>query len=187
MKLRLLSLLALAGLFGCEREVTHPNDIPNDVKTGGVAVYLAPDGDDGTLNASVDEVWLRFEDVLIHHDTKGWITVGHDREDIDLMTLRAGNRVQIGAGQVYEGVYDALQVFVTDSWIVVNGQEKDLTIDSGFELPGEAIDFTGAFFVAGNTTTSLLLPWDLDVLLTEDTGDWTLRTHSYFNVEIDVD
>jgi hypothetical protein len=185
-----LATLAIAGILGgCKKDVTDANDIPDGATTGEIAVHLGGDsaraGGDGEVSSSVEEVWVRFEDVQILHENKGWISISDNREDIDLMTLRDGETASIGRAQTYEGAYDTLRLIVADSWIVVDGEESDLLIADGVELPDdEGISFQESFFVDEGTTTSLFVGWDLDTELSDDGEGWSLGTDAGVDVEL---
>jgi hypothetical protein len=163
--------------IGCTGDVTNPSDIPDNIPRGEVTVELAAtDGTAGTLDSTVDEVWVRVQDVLVRNQERGWLNVGTGRMDIDLMTLRGGDALQIGIGDVFEGAYNRLRLVIVDSWIVVNGVESELLIDGGLEIPTDNVDFREPYFITENTSTNLALTWDLNTELAVDDGDWSLTT-----------
>jgi hypothetical protein len=170
---------------GCDKKVIDADDIPAGVATGELQVLLDATADGGSLNTSVEEVWLRFEDILVQHEDRGWVSIGEDRADVDLMELRGGSAIAIGTGDVYEGAYDAIQLLIADSWIVVDGQEESLTIASGFDLPGAGVDFAASLFVDENTATSVLIGWNLDQQLSFDGDGWILGTDASVNVDLE--
>lgn len=184
-----LALILTGTLGACSKGVTDANDIPDSAATGELVVDLGGDairaGGDGDVTSAVEEVWVRFEDVQVMHESKGWISISDNREDIDLMTLRAGETARIGRADTYEGAYDTLRLVIADSWIVVDGAEFDLAIADGVEVPDEGVDFQESFFVDANTTTSLFVGWDLDTELTSDGDTWTLGTNASVDVELD--
>lgn len=177
-----LAAVVLLGV-GCKKEVTDPDEIPDNVATGEVVVTLETD-DPGEVSSSVEEVFVRIEDVLIHHETQGWITIANERQDVDLMTVHLGESQEIGRADVYEGAYDTLRVVIADSWIVVDGVETDLTIDEGLGLPAEGIDFNESFFVDENSTTMLAVDFDLDSQLIDNEGVWELGADATVTVDI---
>lgn len=167
-------------------DVIDPDDIPAGTPTGAVSVSLAATADTtDVLNPLVEEVWLRFEDVLVHSEEKGWITIGNDRRDIDLMGLRGGVPMRIGGADTYEGAYDAMRIIVADSWIVVAGDQLELTVARVVDLDGEGIDFSADFFVDEGVSTSVSLLWDLDEQLDEAGDDWTLRAEGALDVSLE--
>jgi hypothetical protein len=181
--LGLMSMVVFAA--GCDKKVTDADDIPDGVATGELQVLLDATADEGSLSTSVEEVWLRFEDILVQHEDRGWISIGEDRADVDLMALRGGEPIAIGTGDVYEGAYDAIQLLIADSWIVVDGQEESLTIASGFDLPGDGVDFAASLFVDESTATSVLIGWSLDEELSFDGDGWILGTDATVNVDLE--
>ncbi len=189
MKISMMWLLfGWVALAGCNKDVTDPDDIPDDVETGEVIVRLAAtDGTSGTIDSTIDEVWVRFQDVLVHSEAEGWVTLGADREDIDLMTLRGGSALTIGAADVFEGAYDAVRVVIADSWIVIDGAENDLTIDGGLQLPTDGVDFSEDYFINKNSSTVLGIGWDLNEELSVTDDVWKLTTNGTVNVTINAD
>jgi len=174
--------LSLLTLGACSGGTTNPDDIPDDTPTGRLSVFLDSTEVTDALPPSVESVWLRFADVLVRSESDGWITIGNDREDLDLMTLRGGSRLQLGTGMIFEGPYDAVRLLIADSWIIVSGTQHELKIDRFFDLPGSGYDFSADFFVDEGVTTTLAMKWDLDTQLTNDGDDWTLGT----DVDVDV-
>lgn len=179
----LLSVLALAA---CNPDVGNPTDIPSGVPRGAISVDLLS-GQDGELDPTVQEVWVRFEDVQVHHDDKGWLSVTSERQDVDLLALRAGGeKANIGHARVWEGAYDTLRLIIADSWIVVDGQQFDLTITERLEdLAQPGIDFHEAFFVDKSTATTLTARWDLNTQLHESAGVWSLGTAANLDVQLE--
>jgi hypothetical protein len=176
-----LRISLVLALVACNAPV-DPNDIPDGVPTGGVQVAIDCTSNGGLAETAVDELWLRFEDVLVFHEDKGWITIGGDRQDIDLNTLIEGDPVVSGSADVYEGPYNTIRLIVADSWVVVNGAEQNLTIERILDLPGDGFDFGADFSVDTATTTTVTLIWNLDTELTETSGEWSLGT----TVAVDV-
>jgi hypothetical protein len=184
MNTQMMMLSMALALVGCSK-VIDPDDIPDETPTGPLEAYLDATSETDKLNSGVEEVWLRLEDTQVHSEDEGWITVGTDRRDIDLMDLRGGLPIKIGSGDVYEGAYDALRLIIADSWIVVDGTEEDLTIARVLDLPGDGFDFNADFFVDEAATTAVSLFWDLDTEIEDNSGEWTLNTDATLNVKID--
>lgn len=178
MILRISFLLSFAP---CDKP-TDPLDIPNGVPTGGVEVAIDCTSNGGLAETAADELWLRFEDVLVYHEDKHWLSIGGDRLDIDLNTLIEGDAVVTGTANVYEGPYNTIRLIVADSWVVVDGVESNLNIERVLDLPGDGFDFDADFSVDKATTTTITLVWNLDTELTEDEGLWSLGT----DVAVDV-
>lgn len=185
-KMAALAALAFA-MIGCNSP-TDPDDIPSGTPTGQLDLLLEGTvTTTGILPVGVEEVWVRFEDVLVRSGGEEWLTIGDDRRDINLMALRGANDLSIGGGQVYEGDYDAVSILVADSWIVVDGQEYELTIERGAGVggTGDSYEFDVDFWVDQNTKTSVRLMWDLDTALTGADATWNLQAASEFDVEIE--
>jgi hypothetical protein len=175
--------IAMVLAVGCKKEVVDADDIPDRAKTGPLVVELGSNGGDG-VNSAVDAVWITLEDVQVSHDDKGWVSVSNERQEVELLGLTDGP-VRIGAGKVYEGSYDALRLVVADSWIVVDGEELDLTITEDLpDLIGPGFTFREGFFVAGGTTTTLRVRWDLANQLVDDGGAWSLGTGAAVDVTL---
>jgi hypothetical protein len=176
--------LLTVGLLACNG-AKDPDDIPASTPTGELVAYLDATEDTETINELVEEVWLRFEDVLVHSEDEGWVTIGDDRRDLDLMPLRGGAPLHIGGADIYEGAYDAMRLIIADSWIIVDGEQLELTIARVLDMPGDGFDFGADFFVDEGVTTSVLLNWDLDTQLANDADVWTLHTDAVLNVELE--
>jgi len=181
----------MMGTFaGCTHDVQDAGDIPAGATTGKVVVRLGGDsnmeGNDGEVNSSIDEVWIRLQDVQVHHESRGWISVLSDREDIDLLALRDSPSGEVvGKADVYEGPYDMLKLLVADSWIVVDGVQSDLTISSGLALPGDdGVNFDESYFVDAGTTTTLWVGWDLDTQLSHSGDSWVLGSDANLDVNL---
>lgn len=180
-----LSVAVLAAtLIGCG-STTDPDEIPSGTATGSLDILLdaTPDTNDAPI-AGVEEVWVRFEDVRVRSEAEGWLTIGDDRRDIDLMELRGGSAMSIGSDDVFEGSYDAVSLVIADSWIIVDGEQWELAIERGPGVAGsgDAIQFNVDYWVDENTNTSVRIEWDLDTELSGSDQAWTLRS----TVDIDV-
>ena len=143
-------------------------------------------GADGEISSSVTEVWVTFEDVQVHHDDLGWLSIADTRQDVDLLALRASDTANIGRGKVYEGAYGTLRLIVADSWVIADGEEVALTIAEtlpDLALPG--FDVSEAFFVSHGSVTTLSTRWNLDTQLHDQGGSWTLGTEATIDVGID--
>jgi hypothetical protein len=176
-----LAVLVLG--VGCKKDVVDTTDIPNGAKTGPIVVELGSNGADG-VNSAVEEVWVTFEDVQLDHTEKGWVSVASERQEVELLGLST-QAVQVGKGDVWEGSYDTLRLLVADSWIVVDGEELDLTITEELQdlvVPG--FDFGEDFFVAKDTTTTLMVNWNLGSQLVDDGGAWSLGTGASVDVTL---
>lgn len=178
------SIVFLLGLFACDGGPADPDQVALPI--GDVAVFLSPEGGLDHVPDSVDAIWLQLEDVLVHHGDHGWVPVGRGREEVELLAMRGERRVPIGVGPVYEGAYDALHVDVTDAWIVVDGVELDLALAPSVGLTPEAVEFRGAFVVETGATTTLILPWDLDLRLREGRDGWSLAADLVTGAERDA-
>lgn len=179
--------MALLALAACDtsKDPIDADDLPGGAPKGNLVVELS--GGDGEVNSSVEEVWIRFEDVQVKHEDEGWISVASERADLDLLTLRDGTTEPIGQAETLEGAYDALRVFVADAWVIVDGTEHDLTVTDGIALPEAGITFNEGFFVDEGSTTTLVLDWDLGTQLSDDEGDWKLGTDANVSVELEDD
>jgi hypothetical protein len=177
----LLRISLALSVVACTAPI-DPIDIPGGVPTGGVVVAVDCTSNGGLAETAVDELWLRFEDVLVFHEDKGWLTIGGERQDINLNTLIEGDPVVSGAADVYEGPYNTVRLIVADSWVVVNGAEQNLSIERILDLPGDGFDFGADFSVDVATITTVTLVWNLDTELTETAGEWSLGT----TVAVDV-
>jgi hypothetical protein len=180
-----LALLTLGALSACDtsKEPIDPDDLPDNAPKGTLVVELSG-GSEGEVNSSVEEVWIRFEDVQVKHEDEGWISIAEERADLDLMTLRDGITEELGRAEVLEGAYESLRLMIADAWIVVDGTEQDLTIAEGFPLPEAGLTFDESFFVDEGSTTTLLLDWDLSTQLTDDEGEWMLGTDAIIDVSL---
>lgn len=172
----MLFRISLVLSFAACNKPLDPADIPDGVPTGGVEVAMDCTSNGGLAETAVDELWLRFEDVLVFHEDKGWITIGGDRQDINLNALIEGDPVVSGSADVYEGPYNTIRLIVADSWVVVDGVESNLTVERVLDLPGDGFDFGADFSVDAATTTTVTMVWNLDTELTEDAGAWSLGT-----------
>jgi hypothetical protein len=172
--LSLFLAVGLLPLVACSGGPTDPDDIPDDTITGRLSVFLNAMESTNALPPNVESVWLRMEDVLVRSGAEGWISIGDDRRDLDLMTLRGGDALQIGTGMIYEGAYDALRILIADSWIIVGGVQKELEVKQFLNLPGNGHDFAADFFVDENVTTRVGMSWDLDTQLRSEDDVWTL-------------
>jgi hypothetical protein len=175
------SALMVLSLAACNGRPMDAGDIPDDAITGNLAITLGGDetaagGDEDEVDASVESVWLRIDQVEIEHEEEGWIIVSDQRRDVDLMALRGGDTQRIGGGDVYEGAYDAMKFVITDSWVVADGEEHDLGVD-------QELQFDTAYFVDPDTVTTLWVGWDLDTELRGSGDNWNLGT----NVDLAVD
>jgi hypothetical protein len=103
------------------------------------------------------------------------------------MTLREGSTEELGRADVFEGAYDSLRLMVADAWIVVDGEERDLTVGGGFPLPDTGLTFNESFFVDEGSTITLLLDWDVSSQLTDDEGDWSIGTDADVDVSLGDD
>lgn len=124
--------------------------------------------------------------MLVHSEDEGWVTLGAEREDFDLVTLRAGAAIRLGKANVFEGAYDALRIVIADSWIIVDGVELELTIDGGLQLPTDGVDFSEDYFIDANTSTALSITWNLDDELSVSNDVWSLTTNGTVAVAINA-
>jgi hypothetical protein len=160
---------------------TEKNDIPDNATTGSMVVDVGGDatrtgGNDSAVPDTVDEVWLRIDQVSVYHETEGWIFIDDGRKDVNLMDERDGSTEAIGTGDVYAGMYDTLRISLVDSWIVVEGVEYDLTISNGIDLDNN-LDLTLDMRVDQDESTSVWVGWDLDNQLSGADDTWTLGTN----------
>lgn len=181
--------LLAAGAAACRGEALPADEIPNDAAVGPLEVDIGGDarlsGNAGEVSSNVEEVWLRFEDVQVNHEDKGWVGVLDTRTDVDLLALRGDEPGLLAAAEVYEGGYDALRLVVADAWIVVDGVEYDLGLVDSVGLPtGAELTYDETFFVDRNTTTVLWVGWDLDTQLSEGDDGWTLGTQPTLDVDL---
>jgi hypothetical protein len=189
-KYTLIAAMTMGVLAGCTPDVQNAGDIPSGASTGTVAVRLGGDsnmdGNDGEVSSSIEEVGIRLEDVQVHHESEGWISILSEREDIDLLALRGTPSGDVvGKADVYEGAYDELKLVVADSWIVVDGVEADLTITSGLALPGEeGLNFDESYYVDEGQTTTLWVGWDLDTQLSHGDDGWVLGSDANLDVNL---
>ena len=181
------TFLLLGVLAACQtKEPVDPNELPEGTPTGMLRVGLT--GGETEVNSSVEEVWLRIEDVQVRHEEMGWISMGTERQDIDLMAGLPDTQ-DLAEAEVPEGSYTRMKLLIADSWIVVDGQERDLTIESDLvgDVLAEGIDFDETFFVDEGSTTSLLIDWDLGNQLQDDQGEWNLGTTATVDVSLETD
>ena len=190
MRLSPIPSLALVALVACKKDPVDVNDIPDDASTGTLRIDLGGDatansGDEDSVGeGEVDEVWIRVDQVEVEHEDEGWIIMSDERTDIDLMSLRDGGGERIASGDVYEGAYDQVRFVITDSWVLVGGEEYDLDIDGVDGGSGE-LELDVSFFVDADIVTDLWLGWDLDSQLRGSDDNWSLK--SDVNVEVDVE
>ena len=173
-------LLAFSlSVLGC-KDGTDVKDIPDSASTGPMVVDVGGDatrtgGNDGAVPDTVDEVWLRIDQVSVYHETEGWIFIDDGRKNVNLMAQRDGATESIGTGDVYSGDYDTLRLSLVDAWIVVEGVEYTLDISNGVDLDNN-VDLSLAMHVDENNTTSVWVGWDLDNQLDGADQTWTLGT-----------
>ena len=182
-----VTLALSSALLGCDK-VADPDDIPPSTPTGALRIMLdaTPDTTD-VPSLGVEEVWVRFEDVLVHREGEEWSTLGDDRRDIDLMTLRGGSRLHIGGADVREGPYDAVRIIIADAWIIVDGTQEELSLEHSLGWTGAAdvFDFAVDFWIDENTSTAVRLKWDLDTELDGTDDVWTLTAGVTSDVELE--
>jgi len=181
------TFLLFGVLAACQtKEPVDAGELPDSTPKGTLRVSVT--GGENEVNSSVEEVWLRIEDVQVRHEEMGWISLETDRQDLDLM---AGipTEQELAESEVPEGSYTRMKLLVADSWIVVDGQERDLTIQSDLvgDVLAEGIDFDETFFVDEGSTTSLLIDWDLGNQLQDDQGEWNLGTAGQVDVSLETD
>src|SRR5687767_6929267 len=81
------TFLLLAGLAACQtKEPVDAGELPDDAPKGTLRVSVT--GGEAEVNSSVEEVFIRVEDVQVRHEESGWISLGGERQDIDLMANR---------------------------------------------------------------------------------------------------
>lgn len=168
--------------FACQGNIIDPDDIPGNVPTGDLVVYLDAASLEDTLSMSIEEVGIRFEDVRVQRENNRWLAVGVGRQDIDMLRLRGGDRVAIGRASVFEGAYDKIQLIVADSWVVVDGVEHELAI-AGISA-GDGLQLDASFFVDESVTAEVLVRWDIDTQLDESDGAWTLGSKTTVDVDL---
>jgi len=181
------TFLLLGTLAACQtKEPVDAGDLPDDTPKGTLRVSVT--GGETEVNSSVEEVWLRIEDLQVRHEDMGWISLGMDRQDIDLMANLPDTQ-ELAQADVPEGSYGGMKLFVADSWIVVDGAERDLTIESDLaaDLISEGIDFDESFFVDEGSVTSLVIDWDLGNQLQDNEGEWNLGTRANIDVSLETD
>jgi hypothetical protein len=180
---RVFGVLLLA--VGCDPKVDDTDDIPDDTRTGEIRVNLGSTAD-GELPSQLEEVWVRFEDVQVEHDARGWLSIADARQDVNLMALRDGSTTNIGRGDVYQGAYGALRLLVADAWVVADGEEVPLTLTE--DIPGllePGIQLEKGFFVDAGITTTLTTHWNLASQLVDEGDAWTLGTSASVDVRLE--
>lgn len=181
------TFLLLGTLAACQtKEPVDAGDLPEDTPKGTLRVSVT--GGETEVNSSVEEVWLRIEDVQVKHEDMGWISLETERQDINLMD-NIPEAQELAQADVPEGSYGGMKLFVADSWIVVDGAERDLMIESDLpgNLLGEGIDFNESFFVDEGSVTSLVIDWDLGNQLQDNQGEWNLGTSANIDVSLETD
>jgi hypothetical protein len=97
-------------------------------RSGNVRTYLTDAPGD------YDEVWVTISSVQIHRNGDSdaeWITLSEEEQTYDLLTLQDAVTAILGDAAVLPGSYSQLRMIVADAWVVVDGEEHDLTIPSG--------------------------------------------------------
>ncbi|MEQ1564727.1 MAG: DUF4382 domain-containing protein [Myxococcota bacterium] len=180
-----LRFLTLGLLFACKDDVKPADEIPDGVPTGPIVVTLGEStASTVALPTSVEEVWIRLEDVQVHHETKGWVGIIESRKDIDLLALQGADAQSIGRDDVYEGGYDSLRLVLADAWLVVDGVEADLLITDVLSIPVTELTYDATYFVDDSTTTTLAVQWGIGDQLVETGSGWELGTDGNFQVDI---
>jgi hypothetical protein len=185
-----MGLVALAAgtWIGCAPQVADPGDIPSDMPTGTLLVELGSE-QPTAVDPRVEEVWVRIDSVEARHEDLGWISVTEMRQDVDLL---AADKAVIGDADIWVGSYNRLEIGIADTWIVVDGTERELSfigdVDLLGPLAGDAllggIILTDTFFVDEDSTTTVDVDWDIDENLSPQGDGWMLGASTSANVDI---
>ena len=110
--------------------------------------------------------------VKMSEDTTGWVSLDTDQGVYNLLELQNGLTDTIAKGNVPDGILKEVRfVLGSDNSVVVNGEEKPLTIPSGSES-GLKVKIDKDL---KETLNSFILDFDAALSIKEENGEYKLR------------
>lgn len=168
-KMSFILLLAPFNLAACGPSPLDPatvSDTPHPAFSRlRVVIHDAPSTD-------VDEVWVVFDQVSVHHEAHGWKTVVSAAQQVELLSLQGGVVEELGLADLEPGSYSQIRLHVADAWVVVDGERKPLDVPSGFE---SGLKLIHGFEMPECGVVTLSLDWDVGAHLIHNSHGYKLR------------
>ncbi len=170
MKTKFLVLTAIIGILvlvtsACAKAPIAPaqttnfrllvSDQPNDI------------GDFAHLNVTISSIGVQQAS-----DNSSWFQFTPDITTVDLTTLHGKNAQEIWSGNITEGEYNKVFIYVNNVEGVLNGQSANGT--ANVKLPSGKLQISTPFIVSTDNTTSLV--FDITVIKTGN-GMYILKPH----------
>jgi hypothetical protein len=142
----LVVVIAAAGLFYFYGMT--PVNYPTNQPSQGTAFFSI--SDKSADLGSVTSIKITVDEVQIHSNTQGWVTVSNATETYDLIQLKnSGNSALLANVQLQPDLYDQLRLNVSS----VTVTDANGTADA--KLPSGEIRFDSDINITSNSTTSL--------------------------------
>jgi len=173
--------LAMGGLTSCSDDTTEP---VNSVEDGTLRMTLV---DAPVQIQDVDSLVVVFDRVMVHRceeeiieGEEEWITVLPDTLPVqdrtfNLLELVNGVFATLGEVELEPGTYTQVRIMLESASLVINGEDQDLFIPSGYE---SGIKLVHAFKIEPDVITDLVVDFDVASSLHEappGSGNYILR------------